>query len=443
MIYNAEQQTAIDNLKAYLAAPAKGQMRLLEGPAGTGKTTIMKAALANTNSFDHLVAAPTHKAVRVIHKMMRPTAGAFSTLHKAMALEMYHDDKGRQKFKKSKRSLEETAIDRAKIIVVEEVSMAEDELIKDLLLSKQDDHHIIFMGDEAQLPPVAHRGDVLAMPFRPGAIPNLERVKLTQIMRQGAGSDILKYATGFREQKELNLSELHGKEIERTARYEILPYSVRLFESSEYLEDRDRFKIMGYTNEVVDSYNAALHRRLYPDAQYPVAVGEQIILQSPYRIKGVRGKTVQNSDEFIVREIQPLDRYEAIRYDDEAPLSVTKVYQGEILRLTVEDVDGFIHPMDIPAKQSQWQAWLRPIKEHILSFPPDDRRWRWRNYYAAEGACADYKLGYAITIHKSQGSTYYEAAIDKADINGCWKPTYWRLAYTAVTRPSNKLLVVE
>lgn len=442
MNYNDEQCNAITALRQYLAGPPAGVSYLLKGPAGTGKTTIMKAALENTPFV--MTTAPTHKAVKVIAKMMRPSLASFSTLHSAMNMEPVRDHYGRQKFKRRKwKATEPTPIEEASIIIIDEISMVEDDLMKDFLEMRTPKQHVIMMGDEAQLPPVNHKGDVLAMPFRPGAMSKLEVLSLTKIMRQGEGSDILRYATAFREHREPALHELLGKEIHKTPRWDILPYVIDIFKSEEYLKNRDRLKIMGAYVATVDSYNMTIHRRIYPDAEWVLCKGEQIILQAPYTVKNARGGKIQNAAELVIVDMEPFPiRDNPVFEGDRTGLPVPIKYGQPLVDLLVEDEDGFIKRVTVPKDTADWNNWLESIRRHIDNSEMRDKRMEWNSFYRLKDFCADWKHGYAITVHKSQGSTYQEAAIDMADLNQWQKPLFWRLAYTAATRPSQKLIIV-
>jgi ATP-dependent exoDNAse (exonuclease V) alpha subunit len=64
-------------------------------------------------------------------------------------------------------------------------------------------------------------------------------------------------------------------------------------------------------------------------------------------------------------------------------------------------------------------------------------------FYKAKQHYADVNYAYAITCHKSQGSTYKNVYVDLADISGNDNVVERnRIIYTAITRASEKAVII-
>jgi ATP-dependent exoDNAse (exonuclease V), alpha subunit - helicase superfamily I member len=92
----------------------------LKGPAGTGKTTVLKTLFDNISSTGILITAPTHKAVRIASEM---TGVKGHTLQKLLGLRPNYDlekfDPNNIQFDpKGKRSIGDHAL-----IIIDEASM--------------------------------------------------------------------------------------------------------------------------------------------------------------------------------------------------------------------------------------------------------------------------------------------------------------------------------
>ena len=69
---------------------------------------------------------------------------------------------------------------------------------------------------------------------------------------------------------------------------------------------------------------------------------------------------------------------------------------------------------------------------------------KWKQFYLRKNAYANVKYNYAITAHKAQGSTYKYVFLINSDINKNRKVIERnRIKYTACTRPSDKLFIVD
>ena len=68
----------------------------------------------------------------------------------------------------------------------------------------------------------------------------------------------------------------------------------------------------------------------------------------------------------------------------------------------------------------------------------------WKDYYDFKEGFADMKYNHAITVHKSQGSTYKQAIVNIKNIGlNKNKTERTRLLYTAVTRASKLLILYK
>jgi hypothetical protein len=139
---SADQDAAIRGL-----LESKTKVRVLSGPGGTGKTTIMRALLDTLpDGYNVIVLGTTGKAALTIAKITDTCACVTkkpSTIHS-----FYYQNMAIGYFRE----------DHQNIIIVDETSMLSNDtalLLRDICKSNPADFHsILFIGDLSQLPPV-------------------------------------------------------------------------------------------------------------------------------------------------------------------------------------------------------------------------------------------------------------------------------------------------
>ncbi|MBD3391486.1 MAG: ATP-dependent RecD-like DNA helicase [Chitinivibrionales bacterium] len=151
---------------------------LLTGGPGTGKTTTLQVIVAfyRERSVPVALAAPTGRAAQ---RMGTISGIAAKTIHRL--LEFHPRGRGHSFARNADNPLD------AKVIIVDEVSMIDLMLMRNLLDAVPPDATLIFVGDSNQLPSVG-AGNVLADMIASGAI---SHVRLTTIFRQAAQSRIV------------------------------------------------------------------------------------------------------------------------------------------------------------------------------------------------------------------------------------------------------------
>jgi hypothetical protein len=173
IILNEEQNNVYNNLLKFLQSDESEV--LLIGYAGTGKTTLITKFI-NDIIKEKLVkriaiAAPTHKAVGIIKNKLygniyeKENSKNFMkyvevlTIHRLLNYQNYIDNNGNTYFAKG---LVDTNWDIYNLIVIDECSMLNNQIINDIILELQRNNEenknnklkVIYLGDPAQLPPV-------------------------------------------------------------------------------------------------------------------------------------------------------------------------------------------------------------------------------------------------------------------------------------------------
>ena len=118
---------------------------LLTGGAGTGKTTRVRELLADERERHTLLLAPTGKAAARLREALSPLPASMrcSTLHRALEANP-SGGFGRN---------QQRPID-AEVVVVDEVSMVDTQLMQALLEALPSNTRLVLVGDSAQLPPI-------------------------------------------------------------------------------------------------------------------------------------------------------------------------------------------------------------------------------------------------------------------------------------------------
>jgi exodeoxyribonuclease-5 len=176
MDWSSEQQSALDRVGRWLRA-GEPQLFRLFGFAGVGKSTLARH-IAQGAQGEAAFAAFTGKAALVMRA--KGCVGA-TTIH-ALIYRALEADDGAPKFTLNR----DGPASRAGLIVIDECSMVDAELGRDLMSFGKP---ILVLGDPAQLPPVKGGG------FFTDAEPD---VMLTQIHRQAADDPIIRLASEVR-----------------------------------------------------------------------------------------------------------------------------------------------------------------------------------------------------------------------------------------------------
>ena len=179
--------------EALMLAAKKGLLILTGGP-GTGKTTTINALIRyfEKENLTMMLAAPTGRAAK---RMQEATGYEASTIHRM--LELSGEPGAGSRFEKNENNPLETDV-----IIIDEMSMVDINLMYALLTATIPGTKLILVGDSNQLPSVGP-GNVLKDLIRSGQFPVVE---LQKIFRQAEQSDIVMNAHRINQGKRIALN---------------------------------------------------------------------------------------------------------------------------------------------------------------------------------------------------------------------------------------------
>ena len=419
------QQRVYDSLMPFLTGETIQKSAVLTGVAGTGKSYLTGKIVIDLVQDGWLVAvaAPTNKAVRVIKEKVEEQAGRsidarFASIHSLLGLRLIEHEDGGQ----SCQPLCEPSIDTYDIVIVDECSMIGEQLFG-LIAAYQKTSRVLFVGDPAQLPPVAEKEDV-----SPTFVQAEIKVGLTEIVRQAEGSDIIRLSTHIRELP-VRVSHTHLYPMLRGLDVQIAKgnRNVVIETSKQALERGEDARIIAYMNTTVVYYNKTLHSYFY-SGEEPFAVGELATVHQQCEMLNDAGvaATLITNEEVTVIEIGPSTHPDfpsikswAVRVKSDLGEEYYGYIADDAMALEREVADRF----------TKWRQ-LKQANRHEEAKMMSSLAWELRKGFAP------LRHIYACTAHKSQGSTFDTAIIDMENMDRLRSTfTFNRGLYVAVTRP--------
>ena len=453
-----QQTEAAMSLAAFVALPRPRAAFVLRGYAGTGKTSLVGALVRALQKMqrDVVLLAPTGRAAKVFSHY----AGAKAyTIHKVIYRQQTWGGEG-TRFSLGYNKL------RGTLFVVDEASMVTDDagaaslfgsgrLLDDLItyVYEGEGCRLLLVGDTAQLPPVgedespALNADVLR-----GYGLHTTGADLTEVVRQGAASDVLAGATHLRNLLREGFTGL--PRIAGDARGE-----VRFLPGDELIEAlvtsyRDYGTgdtiVVTRSNKRANVYNNGIRARIF-DREEELTRGDLVM-------------AVKNNYYWAERLAATLPKGERLPFD-----FIANGDTAEVLRIRgVHEMYGFhfadalLRFPDYDGFEMECRVLLDTLSSESPSLTADERR------RLFESVLADYadvplkkerlkrvredayynalqiKYAYAVTCHKAQGGQWSRVFVDQGyvtpDMAGV---SYLRWLYTAFTRTTDRLYLVN
>lgn len=423
---------------------------LLEGGAGVGKTYLLGQILQGIDaSRIRAVAAPTHKAINVLRKKLdgfgvewcqgfddytfngSDVITGTSAQLLGIAPVIMEEQDTEMKFGKTGKGILSKVMPA--VVIIDEASMLGWRDFRALHETmKQAGSKLIAVGDAGQLPPVKQE----AIPFDKFK----QTASLRQIVRQAEGSAIIQVAWAIREGRAWD--GIVGGGVRRTAGLRDAFLEAVQAPGTRPEEDREVF--IAYRNARVNEVQDAACRHLYGHGRLEFAAGELVLAEGNFYREKVL--LCSNQDELVV------DHFKLDEKDDTLGVPVVMHRRSDrsvfaAHYISPEEKKDKAHPFNV--ELADRLALAQKLEEEKRKLPRSDIRWvdvdtrrrkAWRDFFEwRDTKILSFRHPFAITSHKSQGSTYRLVFADVADLGKFSS----QALYVAVTRPREELTIQE
>ena len=444
--FNKEQFDGVNKIRNWLK---NGEtLFTLAGYAGTGKSTIIKKILDNYR-YGVVVSAPTHKAKKVV---MNTTGKEGRTLHSLLGL---RPDVDLDNFNPNDPKFNPIAIPRIgdyNFVIIDEASMINLELYE-MILDKVKDIRtkVIFMGDPAQIPPVGEKESAVF-----NNMTNLYH-QLTKIERQNDTNPLAFIYDALRNNlnridggfdRRTNMNDLGEGILFTVKKKEFRTEILDKYSSSEFKKDTDFAKVIAWKNDTVKDANKVIRSELFSGDIDIVEVGDMLMGYRSISNERQTVNIIENSGDYLITDKSKREENEygilGYRVKIRENLSKGQFKFQDVFIVDCNDYENlhlyaqmhdFFRDMGKSNKRN-WKKYYAFRRDNMIMVTIDKHK---NGLYRSSGdiIVKDLDYGYAITGHKSQGSTYSHVFVMENDINENWViKERNQIKYVAFTRPS-------
>lgn len=477
---NDGQAELVNRLDQFITSK-EDSVFLLKGYAGTGKTFITKGLTEYFSAIgrNYVLAAPTGKASKVIaNKTKSPAYTIHKTIYSFHDISEYRDDDvdGTETFK-IYAQLAVNGLSADTVYIVDEASMIPDiyqeaeffrfgsgYLLTDFLKFVNLDHNdhskkIIFIGDDAQLPPVGmnfspalntdyllHEHNVASTGF-----------ELTDVVRQKAESGVIWNAIQLRKTLHTGIFnridvDLSYPDITKVEYQNLMP---RYLETCGGKINGDSI-VIAHSNSDVADYNRRIREHFFPGSE-EIMPGDKVMAVANSNGNGI---FISNGDFGLIRQVlgKPEKRTITLKRkisdsneveEIPVPLAFRNVMIG------FKDIEGGAHFFETKILEELLYNKEPGLssdqnKALYLDFCIRNKDLHRKSVEFKHSLKSDpyfnalrLKFGYAITCHKAQGSEWKHVFVKCKTHQSQLTADYFRWFYTAITRTSQKLHLLD
>lgn len=447
-----EQKKIIDGLGDYLTSQDSEAIFLMNGYAGTGKTSVIGALVKTLEHLElnYVLMAPTGRAAKV---MSRYAGSEAFTIHKKIYRERAIGAEGNSRFDLSFNRSHDT------IYIVDEASMltgsaamgegslfGSGNLLDDMFdyIRQGRNNRVIIVGDKAQLPPVHYD---YSPALNPDYLSNYGTVwyyTLSEVVRQESESGILYNATKVREMIEEEFADIPQFELRFDDVSAVTgPDLIDEIDTAYGRYGQSEVAIVTRSNKRANHYNQGIRRTIL-DYDEEVSSGDMLmVVKNNYHYveqdENAKMDFIANGDIARVRRIYKTEERHGFRF--------------AYAELEFPDYDDYnlecwilldtLHSDAPGLTREQSNRLFLSVEQDYKDIKQKPKRYKaviGDEFYGA----LQVKFAYAITAHKAQGGQWSAIFLD-AMLFGQEPMTLelLRWLYTAITRATEKLYLVN
>lgn len=433
--FTNDQQNAIDNIISFIAAPFNPANFIvgLTGAGGTGKTFITNYIISHCKYSSSVIkcTSPTHKACRVFSQAIG--GKSVDTIQSVFGLRL---NLKLEDFNPNNPQFDPMAspkLDNVRLLFVDEASMLPAKLVTYIINKcKEKEIKIIFIGDSSQLAPV---NELKSIAFdRCGKVNSLN-----EVVRQAQGNPISNLLDMLRsdiKNKTYNFIKYISQHVgdldinEKQEGYYIVGQSEfkdlinSHFSDEAYTKNIDMYRVIAYTNNRVSEWNNYIRNTIIKDSDKNIITKHDLIMSYETIVNDFLEIVINNSEEYIIKDIV---NFVDNTYKFKGFLVKFQLVHGGIITkplFVIDHRDAFTIQMYHKTitnlvnsakaahggtRVAKWKQYYEFKKKYILAANVVDRTGR--IIYSR-----DIDYGFAITAHKSQGSTYDTVFVDLNDM---------------------------
>lgn len=433
--FTNDQQKAIDGIIDFIAAPFNPAKYIvgLTGAGGTGKTFITKYIISHCRYSNSVIkcTSPTHKACRVFSQAIggKVVDTIQSTFGLRMDLRLEDFDPARPQF----NPMAKPKLENVKLLLIDEASMLPAKLVTFVCNEcKKLDIKIIFIGDAYQLAPVNESKSIAFERC-------FEVYQLREIVRQAANNpitgllellryDIEHHTYRFLGHLSQNIGAMNYNDVNegfsicgKDSFKHLIDTS---FNDEAYTKNIDMYRIIAYTNSSVSGWNNYIRNNIIRDSDKNIITKNDLIMSYETIVNEFMEIVINNSEEYIINDI--------VNFVDDA-----YGFKGFLVKFQLIHGGFITTPLFVIDHRDAYtiQKYHKTISELITAAKTANggtRVKRWKEYYEfkkkyliaaniidRQGKTLydrDIDYGFALTAHKSQGSTYDTVFVDVNDM---------------------------
>lgn len=445
----SEQNSVLERIVDFLFESKEETVFLLKGYAGTGKSSLLGALVKTMTEFKQktVLLAPTGRAAKVFSAYSNHPA---FTIHKKIYRQRkFSEDIGNFSIMDN--------LHKDTLFIVDEASMISNDgldsavfgtgrLLDDLIhyVYSGENCKLLLIGDSAQLPPVMQDDSpALQVDILQGYGLNTIESTMTQIVRQAESSGILFNATNIR-------NALHDGTTEDYPKLKLDKFNdivkvtgEELIDEINAAYDRDGIEntmIISRSNKRSNIYNQGVRNRILWREE-EISTGDLLMItkNNYYWTEKIEGiEFLANGEILEVLRIRKTQELYGFRFCDVLVRSID--YDTELeIKILLDTLTSESAGLSRERSQELFYNVMEDYS-HLSTKAGKMKKMKVDPFYNA----VQVKFAYAVTCHKAQGGEWKNVFLDMGYVPQEYLGiNFYRWLYTAITRASDKLYLVN